>query len=86
MKRSNENSQSAQLTQQIKVVNTVLEDISSWSGEQNISISINTNVPFQNYPKLPLFQKNIYIYYYYYYFKTNNFSQMTMDILWICIK
>ena len=62
MKRSNENSQSAQLTQQIKVVNTVLEDISSWSGEQNISISINTNVPFQNYPKLPLFQKNIYIY------------------------
>jgi hypothetical protein len=57
MKRSNENSQSAQLTQQIKVVNTVLEDVSSWSGERNISISINTSVPFQNYPKLPLFQK-----------------------------
>jgi hypothetical protein len=48
MKKSNENSQSTQLTQQIKVVNTVLEDVSIWSGEQNISISIDTGVPFQN--------------------------------------
>ena len=55
MNRSNENSQSVQLTQQIKVVNTVLEDVSIWLGERNISKSINTDVPFQNYPKLPLF-------------------------------
>ena len=48
MKKSNENSQSTQLTQQIKVVNTVLEDVSIWSGEWNISISIDTGVLFQN--------------------------------------
>jgi len=47
-----------------KEVNFVLEAISVWSEERNISIPIDTSVPFQDYPYLYIsIRKYIYLYY-----------------------
>ena len=75
MKRSNENSQSAQLTQQIEVVNTVLETFRFARGNKIFQYQLILVYRFkitQNYRYFIKKKKKK--------FKTNNFSKMTMDM------